>query len=158
MCARLKFAIKNAEYEILALFFKKKDIDNNEYRENQPWPRVKNSMISNKSNHHLHHHNHNNITINSVVAKKRNNSKKSREIVGGGGGLIIRGSSISGSGATRSSGTTRISQNSQISQKSQHFRRSQNHRTSGASYMAQTVSTTTCTKTLGTVHILRNQF
>ena len=102
-------------------------------------------MISNKSNHHLHHNNHNNITINSVVAKKRNNSKKSREIVGGvGGGLIIRGSSISGSGATR------ISQNSsQISsQKSQHFRRSQNHRTSGASYMAQTVSTTTCTKTL----------
>ena len=137
----------------LPFFLKKKDIDNNEYRENQPWPRVKNSMISNKSNHHLHHHNHNNITINSVVAKKRNNSKKSREIVGGGGGLIIRGSSISGSGATR------ISQNSsQISQKSQHFRRSQNHRTSGASYMAQTVSTTTCTKTLGTIHILRNHF
>ena len=105
-------------------------------------------MISNKSNHHLHH-NHNNITINSVVAKKRNNSKKSREIVGG--GLITRGSSITGSGATR------ISQNSsQMSQKSQHFRRSQNHRTSGASYMAQTVSTTTCTKTLGTIHILRN--
>ena len=131
-------------------FFCEKDIDNNEYRENQPWPRVKNSMISNKSNHHLHH-NHNNITINSVVAKKRNNSKKSREIVGGsgGGGLITRGSSISGSGATR------ISQNSsQISsQKSQHFRRSQNHRTSGASYMAQTVSTTTCTKTLGTIFI-----
>ena len=95
------------------------DINNNEYQENQPWPRVKHvssRMSQQVSSSRMSH------KSNQSVVKKQNFPRKN------GGGVK---SSISGS--------TRV----------QHFRRSSqnnNSRTS-RSYIAAT-TTTTCTKTL----------